>query len=94
MNPDTLAAAAVRGDLAAVRTLLDAGADVNARTAGGSTALITATLWNRFDIVCLLLARGANPSVADADGWTAVDIARHRRYADLVLLIEEAKESL
>ena len=54
-----LALAAKKGDLQAVRKLLDRGVDIEA--AGeemGSTALNAACFWGHLDIVRLLLARG------------------------------------
>lgn len=53
---------AERGDIAAVRALLDAGADPNANKAGyvHETALHMAALNNRLDVARLLIDRGAD----------------------------------
>lgn len=51
--------AARSGDTDTVRLLLDAGADVNRRNAGGMTALSWATCSNHPEIVSLLLSAGA-----------------------------------
>ena len=71
-NPLVMVAAAV-GSTDAMRFLLDAGADVNARNAFGSTALI----WSATDIakVRLLLERGANVNAAAKTGRTALFVA-------------------
>jgi ankyrin repeat protein len=57
-----LMAAAYCGDLECVQFLLQCGAQVNARTPAGLTALIEATLSGNVAIVKELLARGADPN--------------------------------
>jgi ankyrin repeat protein len=54
-----------QGDLAAVTTLLDKGADVNAKFRYGATALFKAAERGHTEIVKLLLARGADVTVRD-----------------------------
>ena len=64
--------AALLPDTQLLRALIAKGADVN-RTSGGFTALLAATRdsWHgRPDAVMTLLANGASPLVADADGNT------------------------
>src|SRR5262245_18929140 len=61
--------AARQGYAATVRTLLDAGADINQATAGDrSTALLIATIYGHFDLAKLLLDRGADPNLAAENG--------------------------
>jgi hypothetical protein len=62
---DQLYEAVRRGDVAAVTTLLDKGADVNAKFRYGATALFKAAERGNADIVKLLLARGADATVKD-----------------------------
>lgn len=57
---------------AAVRTLLDAGADPDAACGGGLTALMMAAGCGDAATVTLLLAHGADPHVKTADGLTAL----------------------
>jgi Ankyrin repeats (3 copies)/Domain of unknown function (DUF3471) len=54
-----------RGDAAAVTTLLDKGADVNAKFRYGATALFKAAERGNLEIVKILLARGADVTVKD-----------------------------
>jgi hypothetical protein len=63
--------AAVRGDTARVKQLLDRGADVNARYRNGMTAL----MWASPAAGLLLLRRGASLSVRDHFGRTALHFA-------------------
>jgi hypothetical protein len=62
---DQMYEAVRRGDAAAVRALLDKGADVNAKFRYGATALFKAAERGNADIVKLLLARGADATVRD-----------------------------
>jgi ankyrin repeat protein len=59
-----------------VEWLLDAGADVNARQQMDYTPLMGAAANARLDILELLLARGADPSLRTTDGKNAADLAR------------------
>jgi Ankyrin repeats (3 copies) len=72
---ESLQQAADVGDLAALRRLLGANADVDARDAQGRTALMHAVLHGQTQAVELLLAAGANPLAADNDGRTALQAA-------------------
>lgn len=72
-----------RRSIAALGVLLDAGADVNARTTGGrlgagQTALFGAAFWGWNDVVEYLVARGAKIDVADTQGRTPLDAALGR----------------
>lgn len=63
--------------------LLDAGADVNARQQQDYTPLMGAAANGRTELLDLLLARGADPSLAAADGKTAAMIAREHGHAEI-----------
>lgn len=62
---DELWTAARKGDAAAVKTLLERGADVNAKFRYGATALSYASDKGHVEVVKLLLARGADVNVKD-----------------------------
>jgi hypothetical protein len=77
--------------IAAIAVLLEAGADVNARTraftgassgrrggAPGQTALFGAAFWGWNDVIEYLVDAGARIDVADALGRTPVDAALGR----------------
>ncbi|MGI4856868.1 MAG: ankyrin repeat domain-containing protein, partial [Janthinobacterium lividum] len=49
---------------------------VDGASADGRTALMMAAMFNRTEIVDLLIAHGANPDATDANGVTALDAAR------------------
>ena len=60
---------------ASVQALLDGGADVNRPSGNKLTPLMMAAGYGYTDIVRLLLQRGADPRIADLDGFHAVDLA-------------------
>ena len=71
--PETaLADAAKRADWTAVRTLLQQGADVDARQGDGSTALHWASYRNNREIADLLIRAGADVDAANDLGVTAL----------------------
>ncbi|MGH9971360.1 MAG: ankyrin repeat domain-containing protein [Pyrinomonadaceae bacterium] len=74
-----------KGDAAAVTTLLDKGADVNARFRYGTTALFKAAERGHTEVVKLLLARGADVSVKDTFyGATAMTWALNNKHIEAV----------
>ena len=64
LNEDFFAAAR-KGDVAAVKALLDKGVDVNAKTQYGATALSYACDKGHLEVVKLLVERGADVNVKD-----------------------------
>ena len=69
--------------------LIDSGADVNARTRTGGTALLFAAKADRFKVLRRLLAAGAEVDARDRDGWTALMLAaRDGRQRTVVKLLE------
>lgn len=91
---DELRRAASEGNLARVKELLDAGADVNAANKYGGTALAFACDRERAEVVKLLLERGANPNTKDTFyGNTPLGWAAGRGNAEIVrALLEKGAE--
>jgi hypothetical protein len=82
---DQLWEAARKGDAAAVKTLLDKGADVNAKFRYGTTALFKAAERGNTDVVNVLLERGADVKVKDTFyGATAMTWALDNGNVDIV----------
>jgi ankyrin repeat protein len=71
--------AAMSGFADIVGVLVAAGADVNAKSRDGSSALLEAVLWRHDAIAEFLLAHGANADAIAANGWTARAVAELRR---------------
>jgi ankyrin repeat protein len=71
---------AFQGALDRVNLLLDRGADINAQSSVGNTALHMAILGAHQDLARLLLQRGANIGVRNKNDKSAVQLARERGY--------------
>jgi ankyrin repeat protein len=56
-----------------VKLLIEAGAHLNIRDNGGSTALIWASSRNYLEVVKLLLENFADECILDDDGWSFYD---------------------
>ncbi len=80
--------AAQVGDLAQLQALAREQPDLNARDALGRTALMLAILNGHTDAVAVLLASGADPRVADAQGVTPLQAARAARATAIVAALE------
>lgn len=82
-----LALAAQNGHEAIVNALLAAEADVNAPGIAGWTPLMKAAHFGNETIVQALLAAGADRQSHDADGNTALDLAREAEQDEIVALL-------
>jgi ankyrin repeat protein len=87
-NQPLHAALALGRDPESIRLLLQAGADPDARQAGGFTALFSAAAANRRDLAEILLDYGAHPGVANDFGQTAAGFARERGHQELAVWLE------
>jgi len=82
---------AFKGEDAIADRLLKAGCDVNARNKAGQTALMMAALFGRTHQLRSLLASGADPALADAEGRTARAVATAQgNQAVLAILPDQA----
>ena len=83
------------GHLETVKLLLETAIDVNHVNRLGWTALLEAVILGdggvtHTEIVRRLLARGANPNLADREGASPLAHARRRGYAAMAKLITDA----
>ncbi len=74
-NEERLRDAALNGDTALVRTLVEQRVDIDSQDAAGSTALMLAAFYGRLPVVELLLSAGADLSPIDSRGQTALQRA-------------------
>ncbi len=79
-----VADAAQKGDIAAVRSLLQQKADVNAAQTDGATALQWAAYRNDLDLADLLLGSGADVKKANREGATPMYLASLRGSAPML----------
>ena len=88
-NPgEDLLAAARKGDLETIKSLLARGVDVNAKTNYGATALSYASDRGHIEIVKILLEHGADPNSTDTFyGVTPIIWAAQRGHAEVAGLL-------
>lgn len=91
-NGTGLIRAADRGFVRICERLIEAGVDLDHVNSLGWTALLEAVVLGGGDtahqkVVALLLDKGADRSVKDREGRTALQIAQERGYAEMVALL-------
>ena len=86
---DELFVAAWKGDLIKVQTLLEMGANPNAKDDNGWTPLHWAAQEGHVDVVRVLLERGANPNAKDEYGDTPLHNAAQKGHVEIVKLLLE-----
>ena len=87
---DALMRAAADGDLATVRTLLAAGAELETRNGAGRTALMLAAQGGHTAVVQALSAAGADIDGRDARNWSALMIAAQEGQLSVVRALARA----
>ena len=87
LQPTDLPAAAMVGDVAAVRRLLDLGLPIDTPDSQGCTALLRAAGGGQLMAVGLLLQRGADSALAAETGATALSAAVSMRHPQIVELL-------
>jgi ankyrin repeat protein len=105
--PSTLATplmmAARNGNHALCRLLLLYGADVNAATVDGTTALHLAVVYNRVGVVSLLLEpppsnAGANEIIIlnskTSSGFTPLDIAKQKKFKEIIQVFQNTEQNI
>ena len=86
---DQLIQAAEKGDTAAVQQLLDKGANIEAQSDYGRTALMYAATNGYPEVVKLLLEKGAKTETKDGDDKTALNLATEMGNTEVVKLLQE-----
>ena len=77
-----------------VKYLVRLGADVNASSKYGKTALMIAATWGQIEVVKYLAKCGADLEAEDKDGKTALDMAENRKRYDCVEFLEGYKKKV
>jgi cytohesin len=85
---EALYSAAFTACMDLARLFLDRGADVNWRNSFRNTSLHAAAIWGKADVIQLLLAHGADPSLKNREGRTPRAETNRR---DLRQMLEEAE---
>jgi ankyrin repeat protein len=79
-----------KGDLKAVKDLLDKGVNINARDRDGRQPIIEATYWQRADVVRLLIERAADVNARKVDGTTALEFAISLHNKEIEQMLRQA----
>ncbi|MFH1415362.1 MAG: ankyrin repeat domain-containing protein [Elusimicrobiota bacterium] len=80
----------LNNDIEAVRSEIDAGAEVNARTQDrNETALMVAACYNYVRMAELLIESGADVNLCDIDGITPLVFAAHNNSFEVARLLLE-----
>lgn len=79
-----------QGDLEKVRSLLEEGADINARDRYGQTALMNAAHGGQVELVRLLIEKGADLNVSAKYNLSALMLALIARQTEAAQLLIEA----
>jgi hypothetical protein len=85
--------AALNGKTDIVAMLLQRGANINARTRSGVTALSAAASKGYADVVSLLLRNRANVNIKDNKGRTALDMAQAGGFAEIVQMLKGGSQA-
>ncbi|AWM14758.1 ankyrin repeat domain-containing protein [Flavobacterium sediminis] len=85
-----LCAAISKGDLEAVKIMIEYGADVNETTTRGMTPLMYAAMYNNTGIMNLLIEKGADLEKEDYQGLTALDHAKRSNSNEAAQLLTKA----
>ena len=86
----TVAIAAMRGDLKGIQNCLDVGWDVNAKDMIGTTALHHAAYNGKVNAIALLIKAGADMNAKNKDGDTALDVATRAQNRATMHVLKEA----
>jgi methionine-R-sulfoxide reductase len=82
--------AARKGELAMLKALHMAGADVNKTGAWGFTPLMYAAIFGQAEVVKGLIVMGANDEALDQHGKSALDHARQEGHKECIALLQSA----
>jgi hypothetical protein len=89
-----LVEAARSGDLPAIASLIEAGANVNGTASGDDTPLMAAARGGRLPAVRLLLDRGGNPNLTGAGKGTPLTVAAREGHTSVVELLLDRGASI
>jgi len=79
-----------KGDVSAVKELLEKGVNVNARDKDGRQPVIEAAYWQHADVVRLLIDKGADVNAKKVDGTSALEFAILLRNKEIEQMLRQA----
>ena len=88
-----LTKAATEGYLKTAKLLIDKGAEIDARTNEGTSALMVASSGGYTKIVELLVNAGANAKIKNNMGYTAEMYAKEKGYTNIVQMLNKVGDT-
>lgn len=76
-----------------VKTLIDKGANVNAKDRYGQSVLYFATISSSPDVIKMLLEKGADPNFKNEDGFSALDVANRQGFEHIKTIFDSFTQS-
>jgi uncharacterized protein len=89
-NVNALVDASAKGNVPALKELIDKGTPLNGLDEFGHTALTEAAYNGNIAAIKALLEKGANPNIKKSDGETPLSLANGRKHPDIAALLNEA----
>ena len=86
-NFSPLMTATLLGKKEMAEMLIDSGADVNQKCAGGFTALHLAAICEKTELVRLLVERGADVNIASNNGYLPIIFAMYKNNSEIVKIL-------
>ena len=81
--------ASASGDIETVRRLIDDGVEINGQSPNGTTALMAAIKNGRSEIACELIELGADLTICDQDGLSAIQWAQKKGLTPFLSVLKE-----
>lgn len=78
------------GDIESVKKFIKYGVDVN-KVVRDMSPLMLAARFNKFEIVKVLLANGANPRIENEKGLRAIDYAEYAKATESIAILKNKK---
>lgn len=78
------------GDIESIKKFIKYGADVN-KLSRDISPLMLAARFNKFEIIKILLASGANPSIENEKGFKALNYAEFAKANESIVLLKNLK---
>lgn len=82
--------AVCEGDIEKVKKLIEYGTNVN-KLIRDMSPLMLAARFNKFEIIKVLLANGANPRIENEKGLRAINFAEYAKATESIAILKNAK---
>jgi ankyrin repeat protein len=82
--------AVCEGDIEKVKKLIEYGTNVN-KLVRDMSPLMLAARFNKFEIIKVLLASGANPRIENEKGLRAINFAEYAKATESIAILKNAK---